>query len=996
MAGAVDEDLVARIGRELFARVQESHPTTLSRAWWTQHILDWALRDPRFKTDLFRFVDVLPALRTRQAVERHVVEYFDPEAHRTPPPVEQLLARLRGGPVRALVAAQMARQVRRMAQQFIVGQAAADALPRLRKLWDAGLAFSLDVLGEACLSEAEAQAFARSYLELIPALASASADWPARPRLHETPAGPIPRANVSVKLSALYPHADPLDWDRSVDELVRRLRPIFRAARDAGVALNVDMEVSELKDLTLAVFERACDDPEFRDWPDAAIAVQAYLKSADADVERLCAWARSRGTPITVRLVKGAYWDAESIRARQRGWPIPVWETKPETDAAYERCARLLCAHYPQVRPAFASHNLRSLAASLAAARSAGLGPGALEIQMLYGMGEPVHRAVAATGERLRVYAPIGDLLPGMAYLVRRLLENTSNESFLVQRFEEHVSADELLRDPARLVDPSAPRYEPPPERWLTDAAAPGPFVNTPTLDFSRADRREAFAAALERTRERLGFEVPARIGGERRTTGRLVETRMPHDPDRVVARIHTVDADAVDEAVARAVEVGSAWGRAPAAERAAVLFRAADRMRCRRLDLAALQVFEVGKAWREADADVVEAIDFCEFYGREALRLGTPQRTQEIDGETNDRVYEPRGVAAVITPWNFPLAIPTGMTTAALVLGNPVVLKPAPESAAVTAQLVDILEEAGLPPGVLQLLPGPGETVGARLAAHSGVALIAFTGSLEVGLELMHTTGQVRAGQPQLKRLVCELGGKNAILVDEDADLDQAIQGILHSAFGYQGQKCSACSRVVAVGDVYEPLVARLGEAVRDLPVGSSEAPGTHVGPVIDARAREKIAGYVARARRDGLALLAEGKTPPGHGVAPAVFGDVPPEHPLAQQEVFGPVVAVIRARDFDEALRIANGTPYALTGGVYSRSPRHIEQSCREFLVGNLYVNRGITGAVVERQPFGGFRMSGIGSKAGGRDYLLQFCWPRTITENTVRRGFAPETGE
>ena len=992
MAGASDEALIQRIGRELFARVRELHPAPLSRAWWTAHILEWAMGDPRFKIDLFRFVDVLPALRTRAAVERHVAEYFDPEAHERPPVVEQWLARLPGGPIHAVAAAQLARQVRRMARQFIVGEDAPSALPRLRRLWEADQAFSLDVLGEACLSEAEARAFARRYLELVPALAEATAAWPARPRLHETPAGPIPRANVSVKLSALHPHADPIDGEASAAALVERLRPIFRAARDAGVAINVDMEDSQRKDLVFAVFRRLCDDAEFRDWPDAAIAVQAYLRSADEDVERLCAWARGRAAPVTVRLVKGAYWDAEGILARQRGWPVPVWESKPECDAAFERCARVLCAHYPHVRPAFASHNLRSLAASLAAARSAGLPPGAAEVQMLYGMGEAVRRAVVEAGERLRVYAPIGALIPGMAYLVRRLLENTSNESFLVQRFEEHVAVEELLRDPVALVDPHAPRYAPPPPAWQSDAAAPGPFANTPLLDWSRAESRAAFAGALARTRATLGFEVEARIAGGRRATGRAVARTAPHDPGLVVARVHEADEKAVDEAVAHAAALCEAWSRAPAAERAGVLFRAADAMRRRRCELAALQVFEVGKSWREADADVVEAVDFCEFYGREALRLAGPHATQAVNGEANELFYEARGVAAVIAPWNFPLAIATGMSTAALVMGNPVVLKPARESAACAAALADVLEEAGLPPGVLQLLPGPGATVGARLAAHPQVALVAFTGSLEVGLELLRTAGEVRPGQRDLKKLVCELGGKNAIVVDDDADLDEALKGILHSAFGYQGQKCSACSRVVAVGDVYEPLAARLVEAVRDLPVGSPEAPSTVVGPVVDARAREKIAGYVERARRDGLPVLIEREPPPGQGVGPVVFGDVPPDHPLAREEVFGPVLALLRARDFDEALAVANATAYALTGGVYSRSPAHIARARRDFAVGNLYVNRGITGAVVERQPFGGFRMSGIGSKAGGRDYLLQFCRPRTVSENTMRRGFAP----
>ncbi len=993
MHAAVDQADIERIGRELFARVRERESTPLGRAWWTERVLEWAMHDPHFKTDLFRFVDVLPTLRTPDALTRHMNEYFDPARHQAPAAVEQLLARLGRGRLGEWAATQLARQVRRMAQQFIVGETAAAALPRLHGLWTATQAFSIDVLGEACLSEAEAETYQRTYLELIPTLADAVAAWPAQPRLEESPAGPLPRANVSVKLSALYPHADPMAWDRSVHELAERLRPLFRAAKAAGVAINVDMEEVTRKDLTVAAFQRLCDDPEFRAWPDAAIALQAYLTSADRDVEAFVAWAERRGTPVTVRLVKGAYWDYETVVAQQRGWPVPVWRTKAETDAAFERCARALLAAYPHVRPAFGTHNIRTLAACLAAVQAEGVPRGAVEVQMLYGMGEPIRRSVVEHGERLRLYAPIGELIPGMAYLVRRLLENTSNEGFLVQRFAEDMSDEMLLRDPATAAENAPADAAPPPSHWVTDASAPGPLVNTPTLDFAIGKNRDAFAEALAGTRGTFPRTVRPCIpqGGAR--VGAF-DSVSPNAPELVVARVNAVAPEEVDGAVAAAGAALDGWRDTPVRERAAVLFRAADLMRRRRCSLAALQVFEVGKTWREADADVVEAIDFCEYYGREAIRLGAGQRTQHVAGETNDLTCQPRGVAAVIPPWNFPLAITTGMTTAALAMGNTVLLKPASSAATIAAGLVDILREAGLPPGVLQFLPGPGASIGARLAAHPDVALIAFTGSREVGLELLRMAGTVRDDHRVIKKLVCEMGGKNAIIVDDDADLDEAVRGILQSAFGYQGQKCSACSRAIVVSDAYDALVPRLVEAVRSLPLGDPADPATHVGAVIDAAAQRTIREYIERGRREGTVLV-EREAPGGYGIGPVIFGDLPADHPLAQEEIFGPVLTLLRVDTFDAALDVANGTRYALTGGVFSRSVAHIALARRAFNVGNLYINRSITGAIVERQPFGGFRHSGIGAKAGGPDYLLQFCESRTITENTLRRGFAPPEG-
>jgi RHH-type proline utilization regulon transcriptional repressor/proline dehydrogenase/delta 1-pyrroline-5-carboxylate dehydrogenase len=439
-------------------------------------------------------------------------------------------------------------------------------------------------------------------------------------------------------------------------------------------------------------------------------------------------------------------------------------------------------------------------------------------------------------------------------------------------------------------------------------------------------------------------------------------------------------------------------WAATPAPDRALILIKAASMMRIRRFVLAAWEVYECGKPWAEADADVAEAIDFCEFYAREMIRLAVP-RQRDAAGETNFAEHIARGVAVVIPPWNFPLAIPTGMTVAALVAGNAVILKPAEQSPVITWQLARILTEAGVPPGVLNYLPGLGEEVGQALVNHPDIDLVAFTGSRDVGLLINRQAAVVKPGQNHLKRVIAEMGGKNAILIDDDADLDEAVVGVIHSAFGYAGQKCSACSRVIVLDGIYDAFLTRLVEAARAVKVGPASDPETMVGPVIDADARRRIREYQRIAATEGRVVYQADAGPiadQGFFVGPMIVADVQPTARVAQEEIFGPVLAVLKATDLGDGLRIANGTQYALTGGLYSRSPANIDRVRREFLVGNLYINRGITGALVDRQPFGGFKLSGIGTKAGGSDYLLEFLLTRCVTENTMRRGFAPDDVE
>jgi RHH-type proline utilization regulon transcriptional repressor/proline dehydrogenase/delta 1-pyrroline-5-carboxylate dehydrogenase len=499
---------------------------------------------------------------------------------------------------------------------------------------------------------------------------------------------------------------------------------------------------------------------------------------------------------------------------------------------------------------------------------------------------------------------------------------------------------------------------------------------------------------ALDDVALRLGASFPLVIGGEESTTAKEIVSINPSHAKQIVGRTASASVADANAAVEAARRTSKHWSRVAPAERADFIDRVTAKLRERRFELAAWEVFECGKPWGEADADVAEAIDFCAYYAAEMRRLAVPRQC-DVPGEENSFSYRSRGVAVVIAPWNFPLAILTGMTVAAVVTGNTVVMKPAEQSPVIAAKLMQVFREIDLPEGVVNFLPGVGEEIGPTLVNHPDVALIAFTGSQAVGLAINQQAAVTNKRQDSVKRVIAEMGGKNAIIVDDDANLDEAVLGVIQSAFGFAGQKCSACSRVIVLDDAHDEFVSRLINATRSLRVGPAEHPGTFVGPVIDAEARERIQRYIEIGNQEATLALTypvAGLESEGFYIGPHIFTNVQPDARLAQEEVFGPVLAVLRAKSFDEALEIANGTRYALTGGVFSRSPGHLRQARQEFAVGNLYLNRSITGALVERHPFGGFKMSGIGSKAGGPDYLLQFLIPVNITENTLRRGFAP----
>jgi 1-pyrroline-5-carboxylate dehydrogenase len=507
------------------------------------------------------------------------------------------------------------------------------------------------------------------------------------------------------------------------------------------------------------------------------------------------------------------------------------------------------------------------------------------------------------------------------------------------------------------------------------------PFRNEPFSDFRDEATRRAFSEALERVSDECGREHPIVIDGERIRTGKTFETRNPADPDEVIGRFQEGTKAEAERAVLAADAAFPAWAETPWADRAHLLFEAADRLRRDKHYYSAWMVKEVGKTWPEADGDTAEAIDFCEYYGREALRYAKPLPVVQTE-DRNELFYVPLGVGAVIPPWNFPLAIPCGMTTAALVAGNTAVLKPAEISSTIGWKLFELLESVGFPRGVVNFVTGPGRVVGAAMVEHPRTRFVNFTGSMEVGLGINATAAQRAPGQRWIKRVVVEMGGKDAIVVDEDADLDAAAAGIVASAFGFQGQKCSACSRAIVVGGAYDEVVRKVAERAKALRVGDPEDPETQVGPLTGKEQFEKTLSYLDVAKEEGR-IVAGGERldRPGFFVAPTVVADVAPDARLAQEEVFGPVLAMIRAKDWDDAMDIANSTPYGLTGAAYSKDPERLADAKRRFHVGNLYLNRKCTGALVGAQPFGGYDMSGTCSKAGGPDYLGLFLQQKSV---------------
>ncbi len=983
---------ILSLGEEILKKIEsQSKASLFSKDFWYGSIMEWSMKNEKFKINMFRFVDVLPVLQSGDDVAKHLKEYFSEGGKNELPAVFSVGLGL-GSLAPGLMAGVIKKNVMGMAKMFITGENPQEALTVLKKARKNNLTFTVDILGEATLSEKEALDYQRRYLELIDWLVKDANNWSEIPQLDRDADGPIPKVNISVKMSAVYSQINDKAWEETKAILKNRLRPIFKKGMDLGVFINLDMEHHAVKHLTLEVFKELIIEPELKNYRFYGCVVQSYLRDSFQDIKDLTNFARERETPFTIRLVKGAYWDSETIDAKQRDWLIPVYTVKAESDANFEVCASYLLENYQHIRVALASHNVRTLAAALVKAEQLGLAKNTFEIQMLYGMAEPIKKTFSEMGYRVREYAPVGELIPGMAYLVRRLLENTSNESWLRGKFADGKTPSELLRDPAVGLVPTSAHHK----------KDENLFHNEALLDFAATEVRKNILAALRQLKAELPKSVFPIVAGQiqepiQKTPQKIPKNiyfrKNPSQISQIVAEVHMASIEMAENAVQAAHKAYRTWRKEHPLERAALLDKAADLMVKNKYSLIATQILEVGKPWAEADGDVAEAIDFLRYYARHMRELARPLRVGHAPGEISQYIYKARGVVAVIAPWNFPLAILAGQVAAALVTGNTVVMKPAEQSSLVAQGLFEILKQAGFPQSTVEFLPGYGEEVGDYLVQHPLITTIAFTGSKAVGLLIAKNVAVVKPGQQHVKRCIIEMGGKNAIIIDSDADLDAAVKDVLYSAFGFAGQKCSAASRLIILQDVYEKFAERLIEAARSLQITASENPAAYLGPVVDEEAYTRLMNSIMEAETK-YKLLYKSKVPLGGYYVPiTILGDIKADDNIAQTEFFGPILTLLKARTLDHAIEIANSTEYALTGGVFSRSPANIEKIKRELEVGNMYINRSITGAMVDRHPFGGFKMSGIGSKTGGPDYLRQFMDVVVITENTMRRGFAPE---
>ena len=829
-----------------------------------------------------------------------------------------------------------------LGQQFVMGETIEQALDRSAANVRRGYTHSFDMLGEAAMTAVDAERYARAYARAIEAIGNSSS--------HGVVRGP----GISVKLSALHPRYVRAQRGRVLAELYPRLLSLAQAAARHDMGFNIDAEETERLDLSLDLFERMATEPSLAGWDGLGIAVQAYQKRALPVIEHLAALAREHKRRLMVRLVKGAYWDSEIKRAQVEGAEgYPVFTRKAHTDLSYLACADALLAAADVLYPQFATHNAHTLATveHLAARR----GVAGYEFQCLHGMGESLYDDLVGLGPEAthcRIYAPVGRHETLLPYLVRRLLENGANSSFVNRIVDEDVSVDELVADPLTqtLADGGRPHPAIPLPRDLYGAAR----INSRGVDLANEAVIARLTAALGTLKERRWQARPLLADG-RHASGTAITIRNPADPQDVVGEVVEAASADVDSALAFAAAESPRWHATPHRERAAMLRRAASRFEARADELMSLCIREAGKTWANAAAEVREAVDYCRYY---AARI-----------EALPQAPRPPGVAVCISPWNFPLAIFVGQISGALAAGSTVLAKPAEQTPLVAAEAVHLLHEAGVPRAALQLLPGHGETVGAQITADARVASVLFTGSTEVA-QLINRSLAAREAC-----LVAETGGQNAMIVDSSALAEQVVQDVIASAFDSAGQRCSALRVLCLQEDIADRVLAMLRAVLAELRVGDPAELATDVGPVIDAAARDALEAHVAAMHcgsRKITRVEPPADLPPGTFVMPTLI-EIERIDEL-EREVFGPVLHVLRfAGDgLDALVRAINATGYGLTFGLHSRIDEAIERVTAAVRAGNVYINRNMIGAVVGVQPFGGEGKSGTGPKAGGPLYL------------------------
>jgi RHH-type proline utilization regulon transcriptional repressor/proline dehydrogenase/delta 1-pyrroline-5-carboxylate dehydrogenase len=865
--------------------------------------------------------------------------------------------------------------MRILGRQFVMGRTIEEALERARAMEKKGYRYSYDMLGEAARTARDAERYDRAYRAAIAAIGRASQGR-----------GPIEGPGISVKLSALHPRYEFAQRHRVMAELAPRLTALAGLAKQADIGFTIDAEEAERLDLSLDVLEAVSADPALAGWNGLGLAIQGYQKRVLPLIECLAEMAHRHGRRLMVRLVKGAYWDSEIKQSQERGLDgYPVFTRKASTDVSYLAAAKRLLADQEAFYPQFATHNAHTLAAVLEMAGNRR----DFEFQRLHGMGEALYEHIVApnsSGYPCRVYAPCGSHEDLLAYLVRRLLENGANTSFVNRIVDEKLPIDEIIGDPVarvrRLVKKPHPRI-PLPETLFGPARR-----NSAGIDLTDVPRLKPLAAAMSEAAAESWRAAPL-IGGVV-TSGTARPVLDPADRGRRVGEVAEADAEAVEHALARAVRAQPDWNGGGAEARAQCLERAADLMEQDRAAFMALAVREAGKTIPDAQAELREAVDFLRYYAERARAdFARPLDLPGPTGERNQLALAGRGVFACISPWNFPLAIFSGQVSAALAAGNAVIAKPAEQTPLIAMRAVELLHRAGVPGDVLHLLPGDGPKVGAPLVADPRVAGVAFTGSTETA-QAINRALAARCGP--LAALIAETGGQNVMIVDSSALPEQVVRDVLISSFQSAGQRCSALRILCVQSDIADKLLEMLSGAMAELKAGDPGLLATDVGPVIDEEARDTLEAHAARMRREAKEIYRTALGPDcaaGTFVAPQAF-EIDRLDRL-QREVFGPILHVLRFKQdrLDQLLDQVDGLGYGLTLGIHSRIDATVRHIHGRLSIGNTYVNRNMIGAVVGVQPFGGERLSGTGPKAGGPHYLPRFAIEHTLTIDTTAAG-------
>ncbi len=886
----------------------------------------------------------------------------------------QGLVRGSGEPV---IRAAMMQAMRIMGEQFVLGRTVKEALKRGKRMVKSGAAahFSFDMLGEGARTSADAARYGQAYQRAIAMVAE----------VEDAAAAPEDKSGISVKLSALHPRYEAVNEARVMAQLYPRVLALCEQAGKANINLCLDGEEADRLVISLKILERLMREPSLHGWSGLGLAVQAYQKRAMAVIERLAKLSEQTGMRLMVRLVKGAYWDSEIKHAQVEGYPnFPVFTTKQGTDFNYLACARMMLRAGPHLYAQFATHNAHSLAAVDLIAADEGVE--AYEFQRRHGMGEALYDAAGA-GARVRIYAPVGaheDLLP---YLVRRLLENGANTSFVHSFLDPDVPVERVVEDPVAKVE-IGPRRHPkiatPPRLYGAKRR------NSAGLDLSQQAERDAIASAMKAMRDSPVIAVAAIVSGSAEPGGGEL-IRVPFATDTVLGAAREASDDEVSAALDAATAFQPGWDKLGGAKRAEILRAMADALEDGAPRLIALMAREAGKTLGDGVDEVREAVDFCRYYGARAeAEFETPVRLPGPAGETNHLELHGRGVFACISPWNFPLAIFTGQIAAALAAGNCVVAKPAEQTPLIAFEAVNMFLKAGLPGAALHLLPGRGETVGAALCADRRVSGVCFTGGTDTA-RLINRALAEREGA--IIPLIAETGGLNAMFVDTTALREQVIDDVIVSAFGSAGQRCSALRLAFLPDDTADMLIEGLQGAMDELKLGDPGLPETDIGPVIDAEAKAALAAHLERIGAEANVLKQLDAPEGGHFFGPALVELTSLDQ--IEREVFGPVLHVLRY-DPDEIAEVGaalKAKGYGLTLGVHSRLERFAGAVKAACPVGNTYVNRTMIGAVVGVQPFGGEGLSGTGPKAGGPYYLHRFAIERVVTVNITAQGGDPE---